>query len=159
MLLEEYLHTSFELDCEYVDGAIVERGSPDLAHSKTHAHVAGIFGDLARTRPFHGNISLRSRVRPTRIRIPDVSIYAGTEPTEDVPSTPPLVAVEILSDDYHSNLMQKFEEYSTWGVPYIWLVNPRGRKLHRYVDGSLTEIAALEIPEYDVRITPTEIFG
>ena len=159
MLLEEYLHTSFELDCEYVDGAIVERGSPDVSHSKAQGHVAGIFWDLAKTKLFHGYVSLRSRVRPSRVRIPDVSIYAGTEPTEDIPSTPPLVAVEILSDDYHSNLMQKLEEYGAWGVRYIWLVNPRGRKLHTYADRSLTEVATLEIPEYDVRITPAEIFG
>jgi Uma2 family endonuclease len=159
--LEEYLRTSFENpDREYVDGEIVERRLPDQFQSKTQWLLEGVFWDLAKTRPFHGRPELRSRVAPTRIRIPDVSIYAGNEPTELVPSTPPLAAIEIVSpEDRYADLMQKFEEYSTWGVPHIWLVDPRRRKLQKYISGSLTEVAALEIPEYDVRITPAEIFG
>ena len=55
--------------------------------------------------------------------------------------------------------MQKFEEYRAWGVPHIWLVDPRQRRLHTYENGSLHEIADLLIPEFDVRITAAEIFG
>ena len=159
--IEEYLRTSFEgLDREYVDGEIVERALPDQLHSETQWRLDGIIWDLAKTRPFHGRPELRSRVASKRVRIPDVSIYAGSKPTERVPSEPPLVAIEILSpDDRYADLMQKLEEYSAWGVPYVCLANPQRRKLHAYAQGSLTEIAALEIPEYDVRITAAEIFG
>jgi len=160
--IEEYLRTSFpDLDREYVDGEIVERALPDQLHSKTQWRLDGICWDLAKTRPLHGRPELRSRVATTRVRIPDVSIYAGSKPTEDVPTQQrPLVAIEILSpDDRHSDLMQKFEEYRAWGVPQIWLVDPRQRRLHTYENGSLHEIADLLIPEFDVRITAAEIFG
>jgi Uma2 family endonuclease len=159
--LEEYLRTSFDNpDREYVDGEIVERPLPDLFHSKTHFRLAWLIGNLAQTRPFFGQVELRSRVGQTRVRIPDVSIYAGEEPTELVPTKPPFVAIEILSpDDRYSELMQKFKEYKTWGVRHVWLVDPQGRDLHIYADGVLKEVAVLEIPEYDAQITSAEIFG
>src|SRR5436309_2528771 len=95
--IEEYLRTGFEgLDREYVDGEIVERTLPDQLHSKTQGRLIGIIWDLAKTRPFHIRPELRLRVAPARVRIPDVSIYSGPEPTERVPSHPPLAAIEIL---------------------------------------------------------------
>jgi len=159
--IEDYLRTSFEgLDREYVDGEIVERTLPDELHSKTQWRLSGLIWDLSKTLPFHGRTELRSRVRATRVRIPDVSIYAGSEPTEKVPSKPPLVAIEILSpDDRHSQVMQKLEEYSTWGVRHIWLVDPERRRLHVYADGTLSEVTALTIPEFAVQLTAAQIFG
>jgi Uma2 family endonuclease len=159
--IEEYLRTSFEgLDREYVDGEIVERTLPDQLHSRTQFRLAGLIWDLAKTYPFHGRPELRSRVGVTRIRIPDISIYAGEEPIERVPSAPPLVAIEILSpDDRYSAVMQKLEEYKAWGVRHIWLVDPASRKLQVYADGTLSEVSVLTIHEYDVQLTGAEIFG
>src|SRR5438128_1828365 len=125
--IEEYLRTSFDNpDREYVDGEIVERPLPNFVHGIIQFRLAWLIGNLAQTRPLHGILNVRSRVADTRVRIPDISVYAGAEPTEDVPSEPPLMAIEIVSpDDRHSDLMQKFEEYKAWGVKHIWLVNPR----------------------------------
>jgi|SRR5947207_15944549 len=159
--IEEYLRTSFENpDREYVDGEIVERPLPDQLHSETIWRLIGAIWELAKTRPFHGRPELRSRVAPTRVRIPDVSIFAGQKPTESFPTVAPLAAIEILSiEDRHSDMMRKFVEYKAWGVAHIWLIDPRNRILHEYTDRSLTEVTALEMPEYDARITAAEIFG
>ena len=161
VLIEDYLQTSFEgLDREYVDGEIVERTLPNFIHGKTQWRLSGLIWDLSKTLPFHGRTELRSRVRATRVRIPDVSIYAGQEPTERVPTKPPWVAIEILSpDDRHSELMQKFAEYDAWGVRHIWLVEPESRKLRVYADGTLSEVSELTIPEFNVQFTAAEIFG
>ena len=159
--IEEYLRTSFEgLDREYVDGEIVERTLPDYLHSKTQCRLSGLIWDLSKTRLLHGRTELRSRVAQTRVRIPDVSIYAGVEPTERVPSQVPLVAIEILSpDDRNSKVMQKLKEYSDWGVQHIWLVDPERRTLQVYANGALSEAFALTIPEFEVQLTGAEIFG
>ena len=159
--LEEYLRTSFEgRDREYVDGEIVERGLSDEPHSRIQWRLSGLFWDLSKTLPFFGRTELRSRVAATRVRIPDVSIYTGQKPTERVPTRPPLVAIEILSpDDRYSELVQKFEEYNTWGVRHIWLVDPESCKLHVYTDGKLSEVPALTIPEFAVQLAGAEIFG
>jgi Uma2 family endonuclease len=158
--IEEYLHTSYENpDPEYKDGELVERSFADNAHSTAMGRVSNIFWDLRESRPFHGRISMRCRVAATRIRVPDVCVYAGDEPTESVPSHPPLVAVEIVSDDRYSETMQKLEDYDRWGVRYMWLVVPPLQKLYAYGAGTLSEVPTFEIPEYDVRITAADIFG
>lgn len=159
--IEDYLRTSFEgLDREYVDGEIVERTLPDFLHSTTQWRLSGLIWELSKTLPFHGCTELRSRVAASRVRIPDVSIYVGLKPTEKVPTKSPLVAIEILSpDDRYSELMRKFEEYSAWGVRHIWLVDPESRKLKVYSDGALSEVSALAIPEFDVQLTASQIFG
>jgi Uma2 family endonuclease len=159
--IDEYLQTSFEdLDREYVDGEIVERPSPDGLHSEIQWRLLGLVWDLAKSLPLHGRPELRSRVAATRVRIPDVAVYAGEEPVEPVPTIPPLVAIEILSpDDRLTQVMQKLEEYRAWGVRHIWLVDPRARTLRVYSSGSLSEVPALEIPEYGVQLNSDQIFG
>jgi Uma2 family endonuclease len=158
--IEEYLHTSYENpDPEYKDGELVERSFADNAHSTAMGRVSNIFWDLRESRPFHGRISMRCRVGATRIRVPDVSVYAGEEPTEPVPNHPPLVAVEIISDDRYSETMEKLDDYNRWGVRFMWLVVPPLQKLFVYSAGTLSEVPAFEIPEFDVRITSADIFG
>jgi Uma2 family endonuclease len=85
LLIEEYLHTSYENpDPEYKDGELLERSFADNAHSTAMGRVSNIFWDLSESRPFHGRISMRCRVSATRIRVPDVCVYAGKEPTGPV---------------------------------------------------------------------------
>src|SRR5262245_30772461 len=92
--IEEYLRTSFEdLDREYVDGEIVERTLPTNLHSRTQTRLARIFDTLGDTLPLFTRVELRSRVGPTRVRVPDVSVYADVEPQDPVPALPPLVAI------------------------------------------------------------------
>lgn len=158
--IEEYLHTSYENpDPEYKDGELVERSFADNAHSAAMIRVSGNFWDLRESRPFHGRLSMRCRVSATRIRVPDVCVYAGLEPTEPVPSNPPLVIVEIISGDRYSETMEKLDDYDRWGVRFMWLVVPQLQKLYAYARGTLSEVPALEILEYDVRFTSADIFG
>jgi len=39
MDVEEYLHTSFEPECEFLDGGLVDRYAGDLPHSTTMANM------------------------------------------------------------------------------------------------------------------------
>src|SRR5437870_4141377 len=139
--IEEYLRTSFEgLDREYVDGEIVARSPTEEPHSAAQWRLSGLFWDLSKTLPFYGYSGQRLRVGPTRVRVADVGIYANREPCESVPSQPPLVVIEIVSrNDRHLEVMQKLKEYSDWGVPHIWLVDPERRSLYVYANGALSE--------------------
>ncbi len=158
--IEEYLRTSFDdLDREYVDGEIVERTLPTYLHSKTQGRLAAIFCNLGDRYPLFSCVELRSRLGATRVRIPDVSVYAGEEPSDPVPAAPPLIAIEILSpDDRNHNVVLKLEEYRIWGVRHVWLVDPEARRLSVYGDDSLQEVAWFEVPEFGLRVLPEEIF-
>ena len=93
-------------------------------------------------------------------RIPDVAVFEGTGPNEEIPASPPLLIVEVSSpDDRLHDLLQKLEEYRMWGVRHIWLAEPELKKLYVYDRGSLTEIAQLELPEFHFALTAAELFG
>ena len=49
--------------------------------------------------------------------------------------------IEILSRrDEMSDLLEKLDEYAAFGVPHIWVLDPRRRKAFTYANGCLREV-------------------
>jgi Uma2 family endonuclease len=66
--------------------------------------------------------------------------------------------IEILSEyDRLAAVRSKLDEYRTWGVPHVWLVDPYLRKLYT-CDAGLTDVATLRVPELDLELRPEHIF-
>jgi Uma2 family endonuclease len=90
--------------------------------------------------------------------IPDVSVFWPSEPIE-VPDSPPLIAIEVLStDDRLTAVREKLEDYRAGGVPHVWLVDPHSRRLY-ICDSGLTEVKSFAVPEPGIEIGPTHIFN
>ena len=157
---EEYLRTSFDgPDCEYIDGEIVERNGGESPHSKIQARLVEIVYELRKAKPVYALPELRLKLSETRYRIPDISIFAGQEPAENVPSSPPLIVVEVVSrDDRYTKILEKLEDYHAWGVPHIWLIDPWQRKLSIYRPEGLTAVSVLRVPELNLTASPAELF-
>jgi Uma2 family endonuclease len=153
--LAEYLTTSFEgTDREYVRGETVERGTPDYPHGRTQAEFGAKFEHLRESHHLFGCFSTRMRLAPDLYRIPDIAVFAGSEPDEDVPSRPPLVVVEIISpDDRFSGVLEKLAEYRQWGVQHIWIVDPHRRTLATYDAGALLPASTLTLPGYPLEFS------
>jgi Uma2 family endonuclease len=157
---EQYLDMTFEHDAEYVRGEIVERSLPDRLHSTMQFLILMAIGRLIQSYPLFPYPELRLRLEPRVYRIPDVSVFASQEPKQDVPSTPPLLVIEILSkDDRHHNLMQKLEEYRVWGVANIWVVDPLAKRLSFYTEAGLHNVSSLALADYPFELTPTILFS
>jgi len=157
--LEEYLRASFEgMDQEYVDGEILERAVPTERHSRAQARLAAWLVRLEEKQaPLQWRPELRVRVGERRYRVVDIAVFSSP-PVEEVPSSPPLIAIEILSpDDRFAEVVAKLEEYRAWGVAHVWLVDPMSRKIYVYSAG-LSETDAFRLPEYGVDIPAAEIF-
>jgi len=156
---EEYLRTSFSgLDQEYRDGELVERSIPDYLHGKTQLRSGGFFGARSKTHKLFSTTETRLRLRPGRYLIPDVSVFWPDEPTAAIPEIRPLITIEILSpDDRMSEVREKLQEYVDWGVPHVWLVDPRTRTLYECRDG-LHEVSSFSIPEAGLKVSPADIF-
>ncbi len=123
---EEYLHTSFEHDAEYVEGRIVYRSMPKKPHSKMQSFLIWILYGMGRTLGFRpwSEQRIQTKADPPRYRIPDVCV-TYTEPGEDVFTTPPFLCIEILSpDDSVIELNAKIDEYLDFGVQYVWIIDP-----------------------------------
>jgi Uma2 family endonuclease len=152
---EEYLATSFDgTDREYVRGEIVERSMPDYVHGRMQAKLLIRFGQLEASHHLFGCSETRMLLGPGLYRIPDVAVFAVTEPEERVPSQPPLVAVEIVSpDDRYSEMLEKLKEYQQWGVANIWVVDPHRRTLAAYEDEVLRTVPKLALSGYPFELS------
>ena len=76
------------------------------------------------------------------------------------PSTPPIVAAEILSaDDVAIEIYAKLDAYHKWGVPHVWLIDPWTPQLNVYNAQGLLHVNALQIPEFAVHITLRDLMA
>ena len=93
-------------------------------------------------------------------RIPDVAVFEGAGPAEEIPTTPPTLMAEISSpEDRFEAMLRKLEEYRVWGVSHIWLVEPELKRCYVYESGSLTEVSRLTLPQFGLEIAAAELFA
>jgi Uma2 family endonuclease len=151
----EYLTTSYEPDCEYDDGFVLERNLGEQPHGLLQLALGAFFFERRKKFGVRAITELRIRIAPRKYRIPDVCVYLQPAPSEPVPNTPPFIAVEILSpEDRMSRVRKKIDEYLAFGVPYVWVIDPEERRADVYTasgfyeakDGVLrTENPAIEV--------------
>jgi Uma2 family endonuclease len=115
------------------------------------------FAALRKKLPVFACVETRMKIRTGRYLIPDVAVFHPTE-RDLVPETPPLVAIEVLSlDDRLSEVRTKLEEYRSWGVPHVWLVDPHSQRMYTSEAG-LHEVPSLPVPELGVEVTASDVF-
>src|SRR4051794_28602209 len=96
--VDEYLQTSFEDgDREYVDGEIQEINVGEWDHSAVQSAIAAFFFRLRKSHGLHSVTECRTRVSPTRYRLPDVAVVLGDRPLGRILDQPPFLVVEVLS--------------------------------------------------------------
>jgi Uma2 family endonuclease len=145
---EEYLSMSFdEREPEYVRGELIYKPMPDAVHG-TVQMTFGVLLYLALKRLGFAIMSeTRSRLAVDNFRLPDIAVFGPNQPFENVPTVPPLVAIEIISKDQpYSQMMQKLEDYRSWGVQHIWTVDPRRRRLAVFTQEGLKDVEVLALP-------------
>jgi Uma2 family endonuclease len=154
--VEEYLRTSYDPDCDYVDGEIVERNLGELDHSDLQSEIIAYFRAHKQRLQAYAFAEQRVQISPTRYRVPDICVIVGEKPREQIFRQPPFIAIEILSKDDRVEQMQiRINDYLTFGIRYVWVINPRTRiariytkdGAHKAKDGMLrTENPAIELP-------------
>ena len=83
--VEEYLRTSFsDGDREYVDGRVLERNLGEKDHSRTQRKLIAFFVAQEAALGTYCFPEQRVQVKRTRFRVPDVCVYIGREPQEQV---------------------------------------------------------------------------
>jgi Uma2 family endonuclease len=124
--LEEYLHTEYSPDCEYIEGVIQERNVGKGQHSYTQGKVYRRLGDLVESKGLIVLPGQRIRVSQSRVRIPDVCVVAALE---EVITKAPLLCVEVLSpDDRWNRVHASIADYQEMGVPCVWVIDPYDRR-------------------------------
>jgi Uma2 family endonuclease len=126
--VDDYLASSYEPDCDFVDGHIEERNVGEWNHAKLQLKVGSYLLAQYDLIGIHVVTELRIRVAPSRVRIPDICVYLS-DPGARVPSTPPFLCIEILSpEDRMSRVEVRINDFLAMGVPYIWMLDPETRQ-------------------------------
>src|SRR4051794_21951990 len=128
--VEEYLHTTYDPDMEYVNGQLVERHVGEYYHSILQSLIDRLIG----AREADGNfvVFTEQRVRVTdepRFRIPDLCVKALPHGNETYIERPELVIEIVSPDDNFSDVLTKISEYQLAGIPHIWVVDYYRRTL------------------------------
>jgi Uma2 family endonuclease len=158
--VEEYLSTSYSPDREYLDGRIVERNLGEKTHSAIQRNLIGWFWDRRGELPVRAFPEQRVQVTPTRFRVPDVTVVKTSQPQGEIFTAPPHLCIEILSkDDTMEYMQEKIDDYLHFGVPYIWIINPRLRKGYVATKAGIIEAASgvLETRDPDILVPVAEL--
>jgi len=140
MTIEQYLHTSFSPDVDFVDGEIQERNVGEKDHGRLQIMVAAWFMEREATFHLEAIPEQRMLVTSDRARICDVAIIPDDVPDEQVPTIPPFICIEIMSpEDRLSRSIKVLEDYRSMGVPNIWLIDPQERLAYSFGQGGLKQ--------------------
>jgi Uma2 family endonuclease len=133
---EQYLHTSFEHDAEFVEGRIVERPVPTWKHAFLQIFLGRELWAVDRRLGVCTLSEQRVQTRPDHFRIPDLCVVAERPDDLDrgIVVRPPYLCIEILSpEDTTVQTMEKVREYLSFGVEWVWVIDPVS--LSGYVHG------------------------
>jgi len=157
--VREYLATAYDPDCDYVDGVVEERNLGERDHASLQMAVSAYFYERRKEWGIHVFPEQRVQISPTRFRVPDVCVVAGPEPEEQILSVPPFICIEILSpEDRLSKIRERMDDYLKFGVPYVWLLDPRTRKAYRWTTAGMSEVSELRTENPDTCVPLEALF-
>lgn len=159
--VEEYLSTLYEPDCEYDDGAIVERNLGEFEHAFLQTLLSAIFTNNMDAWGVFALVEQRMQLAPRKFRIPDVCVLRVGSPREKILTHPPLIAIEILSpEDTIRRATSKAGEYREFGVEHIWVIDPSARVAYRggAAELELVPSGELSIPGTMILVRIRELF-
>lgn len=139
--LEEYLHTTYEHDVEYVDGVLVERSLPTYIHGILQMLLGAWF--IRYAKEFGFLVTSETRVETVagrRYRIPDVLLGPPVNDYNGPLRAAPFAVFEVWSpDDRLGRQTQRYQEFWSRGVREIIVLDPEARKSWRWVENALIE--------------------
>ena len=156
--LEEYLHTTYRPDCDWVDGELRERNVGQFDHARLQTILAALLELQSRKWRVIILVEQRLRIRSNRYRVPDLLVLPGDYDRSPIVSVAPLLCIEILSpDDTIREIVERSEDYLSLGAPQVWIFDPAKKRayvssangLHE-ADGSSTlqcGLIELSLPE------------
>ncbi len=153
--VEEYLHTVYEPDMDYVDGVLEDRnvGEFDQGLLQQALMLALMrFEDSANVLAI---IETRTQTQATRFRVPDVALLSTDRLPDRIVRSAPLVCIEVMSpEDRLPRMKSRCMDYLRMGVPAVWIFDAAQQTA--YV---LTEIDFTEVRDGMLRVegTPVEV--
>ncbi len=161
--VDEYLHSVYETDMDYVDGVLEERNLGEYDHSDLQSELITLFRNHRNEWKVKAVVEQRVQVSPTRYRVPDLTIMPASWKRTPIITEAPVLCIEILSpEDRLSRIRIRCEEYFRMGVPEAWVFDPVKREvLILRLDGTLTTHrgGVLQIEGTPIAVDIASVFG
>ena len=101
----------------------------------------------------------KTRLSNGNVRIPDVSVWKRDVPVQPVFDQPQFIAVEVPStEDRHSRMQEKIEDYCAFQVLNIWVVDPIKRLGWDCSDGNWTRKDRFEVAGSPIYLDLRDLF-
>ena len=158
---EEYLHTSYEPDCEFEDGVLIGRNVGTPKHSELQIFLGAYFLRRRKEWNIHVYTELRCRIRTGKYMVPDIAVVQGKKPEGLTATEPPLIWIEILSpEDRPIRLERKIKQVLDYGAPYVWVIDPETLEsnLHTAQGTLALEDGTLRIPGTEIVAPLADVF-
>jgi Uma2 family endonuclease len=157
--IAEYLSTNYRPDREYIDGEVLERNMGKWEHSRIQILLGAWFVQHESVWKIQSATEWRTRVSPSRIRIPDL-VLVPLGPQSEILTIPPILAVEILSpDDTYSETENRARDYQQMGVQTIWIIDPQTRTGRVCTGAAWTQTPRLEVPGTEIHVDLPSLFA
>ncbi len=124
--LAEYDALGEDIRIEVVDGVPVVSPQPSIRHQWACRNLMVLLGEAAPSDLIAvGPVDWVLDEIPLTVRAPDVAVIERAPLGERRLTTPPILAVEVLSPDSHErDLVTKRREYAATGLTHYWVVAP-----------------------------------
>jgi Uma2 family endonuclease len=137
--VEEYLHTSYRPDRDYIEGEVLERNVGEWDHSRLQTVVAVWFFAREAHWKLRTVVEQRVQVKSDRFRIPDVCLVRESQ-VQPILKDPPVLCIEVLSkDDTVRSMQARIDDYLRFGVPTVWVLDPAARRGFIYTPDGMHE--------------------
>jgi Uma2 family endonuclease len=160
--IEEYLHSDYEPDMDYVDGRLEERNLGEFDHADLQGELVTLFRNRAGEWSIRAVPEARLQVAPKRFRVPDVCVMPASWQRTPIIYQAPMLCLEVLSpEDRLTRMRQRCEDYLRMGVPEVWIFDPQGRTAYRLTSEDMTEhrVGELRLAGTPIVVDLTSLFA
>ena len=155
----EYLASSYEPDCDYIDGEVLERNMGEHDHGLAQINIAAWLKANARRYQIRPLVEVRLHIADRRYRIPDILVLSADAPRDPVIRHTPLLCIEVLSpSDSLSSIWKRIEDYFLIGVPVCWIVDPASHDAFIATPAGLNKVRDGVLRAGEIEVPLTEVF-
>ena len=157
--IEEYLHSSYAPDRDYIDGEIEERNLGEFDHAAVQAALVRWFSRYRKEWDIRVVPEVRVQVSPKRFRVPDICVLSRKVPIEQVITVPPIVCVEVLSpEDTLQRMMARYYDYDRMGVENVWIIDPADHSGYDCRAGGFVRVTEFNAKGSVIRLELDQLF-
>jgi Uma2 family endonuclease len=158
----QYLRSSYDPDCDLVDGHLEERNMGEFDHGDLQTQIAFIFRVNEPLWKAKAIVELRLQTKPANFRVSDVMVLHPGQKRTPIIREAPLVCIEVFSpEDSWKRLKKKVDEFIDLGVEHVWAFDPADRTAYRCDKDGFHRVTTpdLGVPGTPILLNLAELFS